>query len=120
KIWNYMNGQEPVSVNFGRARSFDKKYYLYHVFVSFYSLDDKRLEVFNTQAGKLIDNGDEVDVSSVTAHIAEVLGESNLGDAFNMKVINEKAEEQGVTEHYEITDHSDEKGNTYKVLKRFY
>ena len=120
KIWNYMNGQEPVSVNFGRARSFDKKYYLYHVFVSFYSLDDKRLEAFNTQAGKLIDNGDEINVSSVTAHIAEVLGDSNLGDVFNMEVINEEAEDQGVTEHYEITDHADEKGNTYKVLKRFY
>ncbi len=120
KIWNYMNGQEPVSVNFGRARAFDKEYYLYHVFVSFYGLEDRRLEAFNAQAGRLIDNGSEVDISPVLDHISDVLSDSCLGDVYNEEIINEKAEEQGVTGHYEVTDRADEKGNPYKVLKRFY
>lgn len=120
KIWNYMNGSEPVSVNFGRSRSFDKKYYLYHVFASFYTLDDNRLDAYNSQTGKLIDNGAEVDYSTVAAHISEMLSDSNLGDVFNMDLINEEAEDQGVEEHYVITDRADETGNPYKVLKRFY
>ena len=120
RIWNYMNGLDPVSVNFGKARSFDKKYYLYHVFASFYTLDDNRLEAYNVQAGKLIDNGAEVDYSTVAAHISEMLDDSNLGDIFNMEHINEEAESQGVVDHYVITDRIDEKGNPYKVLKRFY
>ena len=120
KIWNYMNGSEPVSVNFSRARSFDKKYYLYHVFASFYTLDDNRLDAYNSQAGKLIDNGAEVDYSTVAAHISEMLSDSNLGDVFNMDLVNEEAEDQGVVKNYVITDHADETGNPYKVLKRFY
>ena len=49
-----------------------------------------------------------------------MLSDSELGDVFNAEVVNEEAEEQGVTENYQVTDRVDDKGNPYKVLKRFY
>lgn len=120
KIWNYMDGKEPVAVNFGRAKAFDRKYFLYHVFVSFQQLDEKRLQAYNAQAGKKIDEGAEIDYEFLSDHITEMLSDSELGDVFNAEVVNEEAEEQGVTENYQVTDRVDDKGNPYKVLKRFY
>lgn len=120
KIWNYMNGQEPVSVNFGRFKSFDKKYYLYHLFVSFDSLEDARLKAIKAQADKMIDDGKEVSVEALVSHVEEVLSDKYLGDIFNAEVINEQAEDQGVTENYQLTDKPEDQGNPYKVLKRFY
>lgn len=120
KVWNYMNGKEPVSVNFGKARAFDKQFFLYHIFVSFYSLEDKRLDAFKVQAEKLIDSGQENDVSELVQHISDMLSDDVLGDIYNAEEINETAEDQGVTGHYTVTDRPEDKENPYKVLKRFY
>lgn len=120
KIWNYMNGQEPVSVNFGRFKAFDKKYFLYHLFVSFDSLEGTRLKAIKAQADKMIDDGKEVSVTALVEHVQDVLSEKCLGDVFNVEVINEEAEDQGVAENYQLTDKPEDQGNPYKVLKRFY
>lgn len=120
KVWNYMNGSTPVSVNFGKSKSFDRDYFLYHLFVEFDSMDEKRLESIKAQADKIIDDGKEADVQAIIAHIDDVLSDKMLGDLFKEETINEKAEDQGVTEHYTMTDRPEDKNNPFKVLGRFY
>lgn len=118
--WNYMNGQEPVRVNFGRAKKFDKDCYLYHLFVKFYEMEDKRLDEIRAKAEKMLDDGNEVDVTMIVDHVKEMLNDAHLGDPFNAEPFNEAAEDQAVTENYTLTDKPDDVGNPYKVLKRFY
>ena len=120
KVWHYMNGSTPISVNFGKHKSFDRQYFLYHLFVEFDSMDERRLEAIKAQAVKIIDDGKEVDIKGIKTHIEEVLSENVLGDPFNEESINEVAEAQGVTEHYTLMDKPEDKNNPFKVLSRFY
>lgn len=120
KFWKYENGSGVISVNLGKYKAFDRKYYLYHVFSSFYTLDDSRLKVFNEKAGKRIDNGEEIEYGFVKKHISDILSDRNLGDRSAIEDINKEAADQNVTEHYEITDRVEDKGNPYKILERFY
>jgi hypothetical protein len=117
-IWNYMNGKEPVTVNLSTSKTFDKKFYLYHVFAKFTQLEKSKLDMLRSQAVKLIENEEEVDSSELLLHINNILSDEYVGDPFNWETINEEAESLGVTQNYHNTDLAEE--NPAKDLKRFY
>lgn len=119
-IWNYMNGNEPVTVNLTTKKTFDKKFYLYNVFSKFTTLEEKRLEMLRAQAVKIIENGDQVDCDSFSEHIEYVLGDECLGDPFNWEEINDEAVSLGIAENYQIADLNLSEPDPAKDLKRFY
>lgn len=119
-IWNYMNGKEPVTVNLTTYKSFDKKYYLYHVFKKFIVMDSDRLELIKAQAIKLIESDKQVNYNSFVDHINDILGDSCLGDPFNWEDINDEAYSLGIAENYQITDIELDDLDPVKDLQRFY
>ena len=48
------------------------------------------------------------------------MDEDHLGDDFNFEEINKLADQLAVVSKYELTDKEEDKGNTAKVLERFY
>jgi len=119
-VWNYMDGADAITVNLLAGKKFDKEYYLYHVFAKFNELSADRLKEYSVKATRKIENADVIDYSDIQTHVEKMLADDKLGDDFNIDTINQAANDQGVAKNYVVTDRDEDKGNPYKVLKRFY
>ena len=122
-MWEYMCRNKPVNVNLRTRSRFDRKFFLYHVFVEFQKMSRESLDEFNDQAKDRFMKGkmaDPKEISFITDHIKEMLKNDCLGDRFNLRSINEEAITESDVDNYQVTDETENAGNPFLVLKRFY
>lgn len=119
-VWRYMDGMNPVTVNFALEGTFNKKYCLYQLFTKFVAMNPVNIERIYKKAEQMILNGQEDPeaISFIKESMKSILTE--LDDPFLMDVINEQAKDEGVLEAYMLTDQPADQKNPYRVVKRFY
>ena len=122
-MWEYMDGNKPITVDLRMESRFDRKFFLYHVFVAFQNMSKDSLDVFNDQATDRFKKGkiaDTKEIDFIRDHIKEMMDENCLGDRFNLREINETAKKESEVNKYVVTDEQENAGNPFLVLKRFY
>ena len=122
-MWEYMDKNDPVIVDLRLRNRFDRKFFLYHVFVEFQKMSKESIDEIKQQGTDRFKKNRTVDpgeLQFIKDHINEMLKDNCLGDRFNLREINAIARQESEEKNYQITDEKANIGNPFLVLRRFY